>query len=304
MPGQLISRHQYLRLLERAASDGESLLTLPATETRRFYNKSPYLVAHRLHEQELFGFPAVCRLAKRMPSHQVVLRRGRIPESTSFRLSLATENGLELSDSPDRFVADGLYLYVANPEFDPEYRDIIFRLLGQLAAAIRRIDERITWFSTYFFVSSMESVTPYHMDREMNYLLQIAGEKKVRLWNQDDPRVMSPFDKELILSYVGEKPGCRPEAEALSQQYVLTPGVGVHHPFMAPHLVNTTSGLSVSLAFTYRTVRSDRQTRAHHFNYMMRRLGMSPRVAGGLGLRNRTKSAAERVYSRVREYTG
>lgn len=39
--------------------------------------------------------------------------------------------------------------------------------------------------------------------------------------------------------------------------YELAPGLGVHHPFIAPHRVHTGSEASISLALTFRTRHSD-----------------------------------------------
>ena len=62
--------------------------------------------------------------------------------------------------------------------------------------------------------------------------------------------------------------------------FELSPGLGVHHPFIAPHIVHTGPALSVSLAFTFRTARSDLLSDAHRFNQRVRAWGLKPGPVG------------------------
>ena len=48
----------------------------------------------------------------------------------------------------------------------------------------------------------------------------------------------------------------------------------MHHPFIAPHLVTTGPALSISLAVTFRTPRSDTWSAAHLFNHKLQRFGL------------------------------
>jgi hypothetical protein len=73
----------------------------------------------------------------------------------------------------------------------------------------------------------------------------------------------------------------------------------VHHPFIAPHRVHTGAELSVSLAVTFRTRRSDTLTDAHRFNARMRKLGLHPMPVGSSRLLDRAKSGAARMGQRV-----
>jgi len=300
MLGQNVSRREYAAILRRGLADNEPLLAISPEDTSRCYNRRPYLISHTLQDCDLFSLQSICSLARRVPAQKVSIRRGKIASDTEIESSFKSDRDISIDDVADGLESRGLYLYVENPERDPVYRDVMLRILANIAAGVRAVDGPITWYSAYFFVSSAESVTPYHMDREMNYLLQIAGTKNVRLWDQASSEVMTEVEKDRLLSYVGERPGIRPEVDRISSSHTLTPGVGIHQPFIAPHLVRTASSLSISLAFTYRTTHSDRLTHAHHFNHLVRKMGLHPRNAGSQGLWNQMKAMAYRGYSAVR----
>lgn len=80
-------------------------------------------------------------------------------------------------------------------------------------------------------------------------------------------------------------------------RFQLEPGLGVHHPFIAPHLVPTGPELSISLAVTFRTPRSDDWSDAHRFNEQVRRLGLP---AGRVGRTEWVDKAKARVIRTAR----
>jgi hypothetical protein len=140
------------------------------------------------------------------------------------------------------------------------------------------------------------------MDREMNFLLQIRGTKTVKLWDPRDPEIMTPAQKDQLLAAREEpRPIYKPSFERKAMTFALAPGLGVHHPFIAPHLVTTGKQLSISLAITFRTERSDRWTDAHRFNHRMRsRLGVAPGSVGSLGVVDATKAGIIRMGRQAR----
>lgn len=161
---------------------------------------------------------------------------------------------------------------------------------------VEPIEPGLNWYSTYVFISTRDSVTPYHMDREMNFLLQIRGTKTVQLWDPRDAEVMSPAERDRLLSLAADaRPAWADRLAAKAMVFELVPGTGVHHPFIAPHLVRTRSETSISLAITFRTEQSDRWTDAHRFNYLARRLGLAPRTVGARPRLDDVKARAMRL---------
>ena len=82
-----------------------------------------------------------------------------------------------------------------NVERDSEYRALLDACLDQ----IREHSESMPGMGQregFIFVSSPDSVTPYHMDPEHNFLLQIRGRKQVSLFDGDDRALLSERELE------------------------------------------------------------------------------------------------------------
>ena len=115
----------------------------------------------------------------------------------------------------------------------------------------------------------------------MNFLIHVRGKKFAQLWDPADPNVMSPEEVDrLFARFDVPRPSYRPELDAKAMPFELVPGTGVHHPFIAPHLVRTGDELAISLAVTFRTRASDRIAQLHNVNHRLRRLGLAPRAVG------------------------
>lgn len=280
MLGEFVPRERAaaFALDRRPRCDG--LLDFDPEEVGNSYNRRPFIVRHRLAEHPLLTLESLFALCLRLPSDSVKFRRGVIPGNAHFDSSYDRyRDGLSLEQTLEHFEELKAYICIYNPERDPTYRPLLERLLAEIAAAIADTDPVVTWFSTYVFISTSGAVTPYHMDREMNFLLQVRGNKEVLLWDPADEEILGAAEKDRLL-FSAWRPIYKPSFEAKAMHFDLHPGIGVHHPFIAPHRVHTLDGLSVSLAFTFRTLKSDMATKAHSFNEVLRRVGMSPHPIG------------------------
>jgi len=300
MLGEVVTRAQLQERIQRGRR--ESWLDLEPDEFRRSYNQRPFSVRHRLAEHPAFQLDALRALCHRLPRKLVKFRAGKIPDNANFDTSLDDFKTLTFEQAVDGLEEHRAYIAIYNAERDAEYGRILGGLLGELAAQTEGIEPGLNWYSTYIFISTEDAVTPYHMDREMNFLLQIRGTKTVRLWDPNDPDVMTPAERDRLLSFTTDlRPQYKSSLADKATIFQLEPGVGVHHPFIAPHLVHTRSGASISLAITFRTPKSDEWTDAHRFNHLvMRRVGLDPRTVGESSIVDRSKAQITRAVRRLR----
>lgn len=300
MLGQLINSRQYRELLARGRAEMAPAIEFEPEVVRDCYNRKPFLIRHGLARQPQFSLTSLFALCRRLPSEQILFRVGKIPGDAELDSSYSRYRcDLSLDDTLDHFEENQAYICINNPERDNEFKPVIEGLLAEIAAQIDPMEPWMSWYSTYVFISTRDSVTPYHMDREMNFLLQIQGEKTVYLWNPSDNDIMSPAEKDFLLAHVGGRPAYKDSFEPKAMAFHLQPGLGVHHPFIAPHRVHTGPELSISLALTFRTRLSDTWTDAHRFNAKMRRFGLHPSPVGRSAMTDSTKSGLARVGQRI-----
>jgi len=271
-------------------------------EFARNYNRQPFLLKHRLTEHPLFKLQPLIRLCYRLPSPQVHCRAAVVPENAEFDSSLERFNDGMTLDAAIKGLEHGqAYIAIYNPEFDDQYRDAIEEFIGEIALRADPLERGLNWYSTYIFLSTQHAVTPYHMDREMNFLLQIEGAKTVRLWDPMDEEVMTSAQRDMLLSSLGEpRPPYNSAIERKAMVFRLEPGAGVHHPYIAPHLVHTNSELSISLAITFRTNQSDIWRDAHCMNQHLRKLGLHPSAVHQSGWLDTVKALSIRTLRRVK----
>jgi Cupin-like domain len=300
MLGRSISARQYTDLLAQGRAEAAPMLKFEPDTLLSSYNRKPFMLGHRLTEHPAFSLMPLFALCRRMPSENILYRIGNIPGDAELESSYDRyKQGLTLDETLDHFEERQAYICINNPELDAEFQPMIEGMLAEVAAQIDPLDPWISWYSTYIFISARDSVTPYHMDREMNFLLQIRGAKTVHLWDPSDSEVMTSAQKDLLLSHTGGRPAYKPSLESKAMTYALRPGLGVHHPFIAPHRVHTGPELSISLALTFRTRQSDMRTDAHRFNTRMRRLGLQPGPVGSNALMDHAKCKLARMGQRV-----
>jgi hypothetical protein len=301
MLGEDLSQERFRALLATAEAAPRWLDIDPAA-VREHYNRRGFLVSHRLPEHPLFELEPLFRLCRRLPRQAVKHRFGIVPGDAHFDSSNTRYNGgLTLDDAIEQLEAKRAYIAIYNPEKDPEYKPVIEGLLGELGLAAQGLEPWFNWYSTYIFVSANDSVTPYHMDREMNFLLQIRGRKTVQLWDPRDSGVMTPAQRDFLFSYADDsRPTWHDGLPKLANVFELRPGLGVHHPFIAPHLVTTGPNVSVSLAITFRSPRSDIWSDAHVFNYKLRRFGLGRIPVRENDLVDATKAGCIRALRRAR----
>jgi ribosomal protein L16 Arg81 hydroxylase len=148
----------------------------------------------------------------------------------------------------------------------------------------------------FVFITSPSSVTPYHMDPEHNFLLQIRGSKRIRLFDGHDRSILSEEELERFYSGAHRNLVFREEQEKTGWTFDLTPGLGLHFPVTAPHYVKNGPEVSVSFSITFRTPDIERRSETHNFNAFMRRSGLRPAPAGMHPRSDRLKSIAVRAF--------
>ncbi|MGN6107038.1 MAG: cupin-like domain-containing protein [Kofleriaceae bacterium] len=268
-----------------------SLVELDPSRFASDFNRRPFAVRHALADHPAFSLERLVELARRLPPEVVEYNAGDLPLTQDPKRT--PHNGLSIEETIQRIHECRSWMVLKRVEIDPEYNRVLDDCLDVVAPLAPGMRTR----RAFVFISSPGSVTPYHIDHEYNFLLQIRGQKSMSLF---DPAVLS--EQEIERFYRGEHRNLvLSEARAHeARTFELRPGDGVHVPVNAPHYVVNGPEASVSFSITFRTPEGDRRSAVYQVNDRLRSLGLSPRPVGSAPLVDRAKYLGYALYDRAK----
>jgi ribosomal protein L16 Arg81 hydroxylase len=261
-------------------------------------------VQHRVFEDPLLQMDSLLALGRRLEAAGQLLGIDKASTAgTTFTTSRADVEGLEKIGENKGWA---ILRYVQN---DPIYRKLVDSVLDSIRPQLEPKDPGMHYRAGFIFVSAQHSVTPFHFDVEHNFILQMHGRKRLYVWDPDDLVVASEqarnrfhYDRNRDLLV------WREEFRERAHVFDLEPGQGAYMPSTSPHMVETGSGLSITMSFTYFTHATRRDALLHKLHYMAQRahiempaVGRHPRFDD---LTEGAATAATGVRRLVRRLTG
>lgn len=287
---------------EDAMERGTATIVIDPETFAGAYPERAFTVRHRLAEHPLLTVERLLDLARRLPAEQIEYNAGDLPIGQDPAATPRT--GLSVEETIRRIRECRSWMVLKLVERDPEYRALVEAALAAPLAMAARATPEPGRIEAYLFLSSPGSVTPFHIDNEHNFLLQVRGSKTVRVWSPHDRAAVSEEQLERYHRGAHRNLPWRDELAARAQAFELGPGDGLYIPITAPHWVQNGPEVSISLSLTFRTRWSDVQTAVYRLNGGLRRLGLEPRPFRGGDRRDRLKWNAWRVASRLRATLG
>ena len=126
----------------------------------------------------LLGRDALALLADRMPAEQVEYNLGRLP--LDLRPEDTPLNGLSVGETVRSIADNESWVVLKNVERDADYAALLDYALAPLVPIVAAQTGEMLHREAFIFITSPDSVTPFHMDPEHNILLQIEGNKTTR----------------------------------------------------------------------------------------------------------------------------
>jgi hypothetical protein len=281
---------------------GDSLLDIDRPVFHALFGKEPFAIRHRLADHPLFAVPRLLELAKSLPADRVEYNAGDLPVSVDpARTPL---NGLTAEETIRRIAECRSWLVLKNVERDPAYADLLDRCLGEVERLGHPLGRRIDLREAFVFLSSPGAVTPFHIDPELNFLLQIRGQKTIHVFPRDDRSLVGEEDLERFYCGAHRNLVFRDEFQRKARPFVMQPGDGVHVPVTAPHWVENGPEVSISFSITFQTRESERRGIICRVNRWLRGRGLTPTPAEVSGWRDGSKYFAYRVVRRLRRILG
>jgi CelD/BcsL family acetyltransferase involved in cellulose biosynthesis len=270
-----------------------NLLDVAPEAMRSNFGRTPFRVRHRLAESGLFELTRLLELAKRLPEKSVEYNAGDVP--LTLDPSQTPRTGLSVEETLQRIESCRSWMVLKNVEQDPEYRQLLESCLAEVGQLSHAVSPGMSRKEGFIFISSPRSVTPYHMDPEENFLLQIRGRKTMHVFDASDRSILSDEEIERFLTGANRNLVFRDEYQPKARVFSLSPTEGVHVPVTWPHWVQNGEEVSISFSITFQTTSSVRLTHAHRMNAQLRRWGLAPSAVGSSPSRDALKQFAYRA---------
>jgi hypothetical protein len=266
------------------------------------FNRRPFTFKHDLASHPQLQLGALYDLASRLPKAEVLHWSGSIAVDANIDTASRTHaTGLSLRETFDRMESAGSYVLIRNAQFDPAFTRLVDDILDDIKGLIDPIEPGMCQRIAYVFIASPRSVTPYHMDRDINFHFNVRGTKWISIWDPFDRIVLPETGLEsLFTDWNAPRPAYLPEYEPRAHVFELRAGDGVHHPFTAPHAIRYGDDVAASFTVTFNTRATTRRAAAHFVNHALRKIGLSPSPVGRSAERDEVKAAALDMYRRAK----
>jgi hypothetical protein len=276
-----------------AAGLAQPVVTDPDGRFSRNYNRASFMFQHELTGHPLFDIPNLIDLSRRQAERPgfAYWSNGKVDVGDRWEKGASEQQSL-----PDtiRDIADNDSLVMLkrtelDPIFGPVLRDLLSRMV-ELSGDRMRND--VTIGRTTILIASPRRITAYHMDADTNFLLQLAGDKTLSVFDQTDRTLVT--DEELERYHAGDANGAtfKTARQGDARSYDLRAGFGVHIPSTAPHWAQNGNSVSVALSINYDLRSVQRSALIYRMNRRLRRFGVAPTPPGISGWRDHLKAAA------------
>lgn len=262
-------------------------------------------IRHNFHEHPLMQLPRLAQLAKQvMPEGQCRFIRPGTRQDSAFNHNPRHADGRTIDEVFARIEEPGSWVAIYHAETDPDYQGFLREVVDSVRPMVEATQPGIFLVTGFIFISAPPSVTPFHIDRENNFWLQIRGRKTMNVWDATDRVVVPARARDEFILYGNlEEVRLRDGFVERSHRFDVGPGDGVYFPSTSPHMTRSDPGwtrpgdaVCVSIGVNFYTSRTRRAARVHALNVLLRKLGVDPREPGRLEWLDSIKAPLGRTY--------
>jgi hypothetical protein len=276
------------------------LVTSPAFAQQ---DRAPFQFNHNLTAHPALEYGNLQRTIPTLAEQHVYYSVKRMGKGDDFERAVTSERHAATIESVlEELPHSNGYVMIRKPEVLAPFAELSRQLVEEVSETVRARGHGMEAKRPmlYLFISSPNSVTPFHFDRMSNFLFQVRGTKEITVFKPFDPAVISQEEYEAHMSRKeGVSVRWRPEVEHLGQRFPLGPGDGTHVPFCSGHFVHNGPELSISIAIFFSHPLNERRGNSLLFNQKLRpllaHLGASPVPVDQNPNLDRTKAAVVRV---------
>ncbi|RDI97035.1 cupin [Dyella solisilvae] len=255
---------------------------------------------HTYHQHPLFQLPELAQLAKElMPLGHCRFVQPGLTQGSPFAHEERHPDGRGIDEFFQRIEEPGSWIALYHVQHIPRYRTLLGQIMDTVRPLVEREQPGVFDVMGFIFISAPPSVTPFHIDRENNFWLQLHGRKTLSVWDPDDRNTV-PADavEDFIVDRSLKKVRLKDECRVRGHHFDSGPGDGVYFPSTSPHMAEVGSdwvepgnGISASIGITFYTRHTRQVARIHQLNRILRnQLHITPGYPGDSALADAIKA--------------
>jgi hypothetical protein len=241
------------------------------------YNRSSFMFQHGLSVHPLLQLSSLIDLAGRLEKYD-----GCYWSNGPVNVTDGWDKGVDGSQSLRKtleniHVNNSLVILkyvIHDPIAGPFFRDVLATLMRLVGPEMA---EDVLVGRATILIASPRRITAYHIDQDLNYLLQIAGDKSFSVFNQNDRMLITDEELERYFGGDDSAAGFKPDRQTEATIYDLHAGWGVHVPCMAPHWAHNGEQVSIAVSCNFDLASVQRLSLIYKTNGRLRGLGIRPR---------------------------
>src|SRR5215831_8129288 len=257
---------------------------------RTHFNRKPFQFRHHVMDHPMFNLTRLAELARTLPPSIVEYNAGKIPvslpdwENTPY-------TGLSAEETVRRIEECGSWMVLKRAEAAPDCLQLLNDVMDEIEPLSEPLEEGMCEREGAIFVTSPGSVTPYHMDHEINFLLQIRGSKMVSVFSASDREVLSELELERHFSgpAIHRNMAFHDRYQQRATVFELKAGYGLHIPTTDPHWIKNSDKVSISFSAAFKTRASLHRGAIYRLNGHLRKVGLKPLPYGKDTVRDEMK---------------
>jgi hypothetical protein len=269
----------------KTAVMNQTFLEIQKHDFNGFSSHKPFKIEHHLAGHPLLRVERLLELSAKLPANHIRHNFDNQAVASDYEWISKTDNST-LSKIPgiiQNIQSGKSWIVLKYLEQDPEYKELLSDCLQRVNDFSYPLEGDMSQKESFVFLTSPNQVTPFHLDPEHNFLLQIQGTKIVHIFDPSDRTIVSHENLEKYFSKRKEYSGnlnYDPAYENKVFMFKLAPGEGLYFPPLAPHWIQNGPEPSISYSVTFRTKQTKKRGSIYACNDALRNLGISPTPPG------------------------
>jgi len=266
------------------------LLTMDERQFAANFDRIPFKISHQLIAHPLLQLPRLVELTRSLKRpvlffrgdhsiNQVTNTMGSVP-AESFESRKLSAPEMPAEQVIEKIESASAWMQLRNIGTEPHYSDLLRQIIAEFRKPSERNAPGLSDARMDIFVSSPGTTTPFHVDEEHNFLLQIRGSKKLSIANGSDPAVFNNDQLRAYFKHNGELIRYSEDLEQRSTHVDLHPGEGVHIPAFFPHWVKNGDAVSISVGILWHSDVTAHRRNLNRVNGWLERAGVPTALPG------------------------